>query len=77
MIDQWTQEVKQKFESLDADTDGQLVQNEVVQLLILVGYEKQTALDQVQGLMSICDENGDGKISFEDFGIWIPRMHRF
>ena len=77
MIQEWTHGVKQKFASLDTDTDGQLVKEEVVQLLFSLGYDQQTAVDQIDDLMRKCDENGDGKITFEDFSNWIPRMHRY
>ena len=63
-------EIKAFFDQHDDDRSGYLEKSEVPLLLKEIGLEGV----QAEQVMAAADENGDGKLSFEEFcklvGVW-------
>ena len=58
-------ELKKAFEVMDANKDGVVSKDELTTLL--KGLGEDVTDDVVEEMMKIADENGDGKIQFEEF----------
>eukprot|EP01084_Bolivina_argentea_P292909 503693_1 len=77
MID-WEHGLRRSFDKYDFNHDGCLVKCQVIMLMVkYVGYPRETACEQVENIMKLCDTTGIGKITFEQFLITTPPMHRF
>lgn len=62
------EKLRNMFESVDTDGDGELTVEELSQVLVNgMGYYKKKAMQQAAIIMEKCDTNGDGKLSFEEF----------
>lgn len=62
------EKLRNMFEAVDTDGDGELTVEELSQVLVNgMGYYKKKAMQQAQVIMEKCDTNGDGKLSFEEF----------
>eukprot|EP01083_Nonionella_stella_P034001 93050_1 len=60
--------LREMFESVDTDGDGELTVAELSQVLMHgMKYYKPQALKQARVIMEKCDTNGDGKLSFQEF----------
>ena len=59
------EELKKAFEVMDANKDGVVTKEELTQLL--KGLGEDVTDDVVDEMIKIADENGDGKIQFEEF----------
>ena len=58
-------ELKKAFEVMDANKDGVVTKEELTTLL--KGLGEDVTDDVVDEMIKIADENGDGKIQFEEF----------
>ena len=58
-------ELKKAFDVMDANNDGQVTKEELKSLLQGLGEEVTDEI--VNEMISIADENGDGKVNFEEF----------
>ena len=58
-------ELKKAFEVMDANKDGVVTKDELVTLL--KGLGEDVTDEVVDEMIKIADENGDGKIQFEEF----------
>ena len=58
-------ELKKAFEVMDANKDGVVTREELTTLL--KGLGENVTDDVVDEMIKIADENGDGKIQFEEF----------
>ncbi len=77
-IDGWNKGLQQKFNELDVNGNGTLNKKSVVLLMVeYVGYDESIALEEIDGIMEQCDKDNNGLISFEEFLIATPKMHRF
>ena len=59
-------EIKAAFDKYDKNKDGFLGADEVISLARDLGFGAIT-IDQAKTMISIVDDNNDGKISFEEF----------
>ena len=59
------EELKKAFEVMDANKDGVVTKDELKQLL--KGLGEEVTDEVVDEMIKIADENGDGKIQFEEF----------
>ena len=70
-------ELKKAFEVMDANKDGVVTKEELKSLL--KGLGEEVTDEVVDEMIKIADENGDGKIQFEEFckaaaaGNWVAR----
>ena len=60
-----TAELKKAFEVMDANKDGVVTKDELKTLL--KGLGEEVTDEVVDEMIKIADENGDGKIQFEEF----------
>lgn len=60
-------ELRAAFQAVDQDGSGFITATEVKQLLKSSGHAKDVTDAEIDDLVSACDDNGDGKISFEEF----------
>ena len=60
-----TAELKKAFEVMDANKDGVVTKDELKTLL--KGLGEDVTDDVVDEMIKIADENGDGKIQFDEF----------
>ena len=58
-------ELRKAFEVMDANKDGQVTKEELKTLLSGLGEEVTD--DVVDEMINIADDNGDGKVQFEEF----------
>ena len=58
-------ELKKAFDVMDANKDGVVTKDELKTLL--KGLGEDVTDDVVDEMIKIADENGDGKIQFEEF----------
>jgi len=58
-------QLKQAFSEIDEDHSGKIDSVELLHALDKLGYKRNTL--QCQKMMESIDENGDGKVSFEEF----------
>ena len=58
-------ELKKAFEVMDANKDGVVTKDELKNLL--KGLGEDVTDDVVDEMIKIADDNGDGKIQFEEF----------
>ena len=58
-------ELKKAFEVMDANKDGEVTKDELKSLL--KGLGEDVTDEVVDEMIKIADENGDGKIQFEEF----------
>ena len=58
-------ELKKAFEVMDANKDGVVTKDELKALL--KGLGEEVTDEVIDEMISIADENGDGKIQFEEF----------
>ena len=58
-------ELKKAFEVMDANKDGVVTKEELSQLL--KGLGEDVTDEVVEEMIKIADDNGDGKIQFEEF----------
>ena len=58
-------ELKKAFEVMDANKDGVVTKDELKSLL--KGLGEEVTDEVVDEMIKIADENGDGKIQFEEF----------
>ena len=60
--------LKEMFNTVDKDGDGELTEIELSQVLITnMGYYKNEALKKAKEIINAVDKDGDGCISFEEF----------
>mgnify|MGYP003867409121 FL=1 len=72
-------ELKKAFDVMDANKDGVVTKDELKTLL--KGLGEEVTDEVVDEMIKIADENGDGKIQFEEFckaatSEWTPRWDR-
>ena len=60
-----TEELKKAFAVMDANKDGVVTKDELKTLL--KGLGEEVTGEVVDEMIKIADENGDGKIQFEEF----------
>ena len=60
-------ELRAAFMALDADGSGFITGDEVKKLLKDTGHAADVTDAEIHQLIKACDDNGDGKISFEEF----------
>ena len=60
-----TEELKKAFAVMDANKDGVVTKDELKTLL--KGLGEEVTDEVVDEMIKIADENGDGKIQFEEF----------
>ena len=60
-----TAELKKAFEVMDTNKDGVVTKDELMSLL--KGLGEEVTDEVVDEMISIADENGDGKIDFQEF----------
>ena len=70
-------DAKAKFDELDGDNDGYLEQSDMALYLVYLGYSRKAAMDQIGIVMSMCDKDEDGKVSFDELGSLLNKVHRF
>ena len=58
-------ELKKAFEVMDANKDGVVTKDELKTLL--KGLGEEVTDEVVEEMIKIADDNGDGKIQFEEF----------
>ena len=58
-------ELRKAFDVMDENKDGTVSKEELKQLLSGMGEEVTD--DVINEMISIADENGDGKVDFEEF----------
>ena len=58
-------ELKKAFDVMDANKDGVVTKDELKSLL--KGLGEEVTDEVVDEMIAIADENGDGKIQFEEF----------
>ena len=58
-------ELKKAFEVMDTNKDGVVTKDELMTLLKNLG--ENVSDDVIDEMIKIADENGDGKIQFEEF----------
>ena len=58
-------ELRKAFDVMDENKDGTVSKEELKQLLSGMGEEVSD--DVINEMISIADENGDGKVDFEEF----------
>ena len=58
-------ELKKAFEVMDTNKDGVVTKDELTTLLKNLG--ENVSDDVIDEMIKIADENGDGKIQFEEF----------
>ena len=58
-------ELKKAFEVMDANKDGVVTKDELKTLL--KGLGEEVTDEVVDEMINIADENGDGKVQFEEF----------
>lgn len=58
-------DVKQVFEQFDADNSGFIDKAEIQKVCEALGVEASSA--DIEDLIKAADDNGDGKISFDEF----------
>lgn len=59
------QELRNAFRVFDSDNSGSISREELKQLMINLGQDLSEA--EIDAMMEMVDENGDGEISFEEF----------
>jgi len=42
-----------------------------------IGYSEEAANDKIESIMKLCDKDGTGEITFEQFLTATPPMHRY
>ena len=55
------------FTAVDADGSGFITADEVKKLIKDSGHGADVSDAEIEELVKACDDNGDGKISFEEF----------
>ncbi len=60
-------ELRALFDEVDADGSGFITADEVKELIRSSGHGGDITDHEIEALVKACDDNGDGKISFEDF----------
>ena len=55
------------FDEVDTDKSGFITINEVKDLVRRAGYSDSLSDRELEALFQACDDNGDGRISFEEF----------
>ena len=55
------------FDEVDSDGSGFITVNEVKDLIRKSGHGGDVSDSEIEALVKACDDNGDGKISFEEF----------
>ena len=60
-----TAELKKAFDVMDTNKDGQVTKDELKALL--KGLGEEVTDEVVDEMIKIADENGDGKVNFEEF----------
>ena len=60
-----TAELKKAFDVMDENKDGQVTREELKKLLSGLGEEVTDEV--VEEMINIADENGDGKVNFDEF----------
>ena len=60
-----SEELKKAFAVMDTNGDGVVTKEELTKLL--QGLGEEVGPDVVDEMISIADENGDGKIQFDEF----------
>ena len=58
-------ELKKAFDVMDANKDGEVTKEELKALL--KGLGEEVTDEVVDEMIAIADENGDGKVQFEEF----------
>lgn len=58
-------ELRKAFDVMDENKDGQVTKDELKKLLQGLGEEVNDEI--VDEMINIADENGDGKVNFEEF----------
>eukprot|EP01084_Bolivina_argentea_P112806 201154_1 len=77
-MEDWNTKLKVVFDDMDNDKNGKISAESVKQILInFVGYKTDKVDEQVDKIMEECDSDKDGFITFEEFMIATPPMHRF
>ena len=60
-----SEELKKAFEVMDANKDGVVTKDELKSLL--KGLGEEVTDEVIDEMIKIADENGDGKIQFDEF----------
>ena len=59
------EELRKAFDVMDENKDGTITKSELTNLLSSMG--ESVGDDVINDMMALADENGDGKIDFEEF----------
>ncbi|MCD7467772.1 hypothetical protein HAX54_005391 [Datura stramonium] len=61
------QDVKEAFDVFDQNKDGFLDERDLQRVLCALGFKQTAELDNCKKMIMAFDENGDGRIDFEEF----------
>ena len=62
------EKMREAFRLCDTDRDGFICKKELAELLKLAGKDKgEESKQKIVGIMALFDQNGDGKLSYQEF----------